>query len=98
LKIIETHKYKSELRIISFYIKRDKKSASIKFVQQLKEHINKLNEFPFKYRQSIYFNNKDIRDMVFNGYTVIYKVYSKDNMIKVLTIFNQNKKVIKIDD
>ncbi len=86
--IVETDRYKRELRDIAFFIKKDKLSASIKFVQELKESINKLINFPRKYRKSKYFEDDNIRDMIFNGYTVIYEIF--EDKIEIFTIFNQN--------
>ena len=91
MKIIESHKFKIRLRVITDYIKKDKQSASINFVKELKKNIKNLNNSPFKYRQSDYFDNKNIRDMIYMGYTVIYKVYLEENTIVIVDIFNQNK-------
>ena len=91
MKIIESHKFKIRLRVITDYIKKDKQSASINFVKKLKKNIKNLNNSPFKYRQSDYFNNENIRDMTYMGYTIIYKVYLEKNTIVVVDIFNQNK-------
>lgn len=89
--IIETSRYKSELRDIAFFIKKDKLSASIKFVQELKEGVNDLVNFPQKYRKSKYYENENIRDMTFYGHTVIYEIF--EDRIEILTIFNQNLSV-----
>ncbi len=89
MKIIETTKFKSELRDIAFYIKKDKLSASLNFVRELKKTINNLVNFPYKYRPSIYYDNKEIRDMTFKSYTIIYEIF--ENKIEILSIFNQNK-------
>jgi len=91
LKIIESHKFKIRLRVITDYIKKDKQSASINFVKKLKKNIKNLNNSPFKYKQSDYFDNENIRDMTYMGYTVIYKIYLEENTIIVVDIFNQNK-------
>jgi len=89
MRIIESVKYKTELREIAFYIRKDKKNASIAFVKELKNSINKLINFPYKNRKSIYFGSDDIRDMTFKGYTIIYEIF--ENKIEILSIFNQNK-------
>ena len=89
MKIIETKKFKKEIKTIALYIKKDKPSVSIEFVSALKEQINDLVNFPYKYRKSIYFDDENIRDMIFRGYTIIYEV--KENSIEVISIFNQNK-------
>jgi plasmid stabilization system protein ParE len=89
MKIFETKKFKKEIKTIALYIKKDKPGVSIEFVSALKEQINDLVNFPYKYRKSIYFDDENIRDMIFRGYTIIYEV--KENSIEVISIFNQNK-------
>jgi plasmid stabilization system protein ParE len=91
LKIIESHKFKIRLRIITDYIKKDKVSASINFARNLKKTIRNLGNSPFKYKQSDYFDNENIRDMTSMGYTVIYKVYVEEQTIVIVDIFNKNK-------
>ena len=51
------------------YIALDKPSASIKFALELEELILNISHFPFKYKASIYFNDKNVRDMTYKGYT-----------------------------
>ena len=89
MKIIETKKFKKGIKTIALYIKKDKPGASIEFVSALKEQINDLVNFPYKYRKSIYFDDENIRDMVFRGYTIIYEV--KENSIEIISIFSKNK-------
>ena len=89
MKIIETNKYKSQIREITFYIKKDKSLAALNFASELKKSINNLGNFPYKYKQSIYFRNKYTRDMTFKGYTVIYQIF--EDRIEIMSIFNQNK-------
>ncbi len=43
---------------------------------------------PEKNRKSYYFNNENIRDMIFKSYTIIYEI--NENYIEIFTIFNQN--------
>lgn len=90
MKIIESKQFKDELRAISFYIKKDKLSASITFVKNLKIGIKNLLDFPYQYKKSIYFNHDEIRDMVYMGYTIVYEVNQEKNTLELLSIFNQN--------
>ncbi len=89
MSIIESLQFKDELRKIALYIKRDKKSAAVKFVTNLKEQINNLTTSPYKYRKSVYFDDDNIRDMTYYGYTIIYEI-KDDNTIIIFTIFNKN--------
>lgn len=89
MQIIETDKYKKQLKEIVFYIKKDKVTASIEFIKSLKENVNNVTNFPYKYKKSIYYENENIRDMTFEGYTIVYEVF--EDKIEIMTIFNQNK-------
>lgn len=92
MKIIESAKFKKELRDIALYIKKDKLNASVAFVKELKLNINELINFPYKNRKSFYYENENIRDMTFKGYTLIYEIF--DDRLEIFTIFNQNKPVV----
>jgi len=41
---------------------------------------------PFKFRQSIYFEDENIRDLIFKGYTVVYKVDTEKEIITIVGI------------
>ena len=91
MKIYRDNKYKHELQEILKYIAKDKITASKNFKKELDNQINTLKKFPYKFRKSIYFNDKTIRDMIFKGYTITYKVDLENKKIYILSIFNQNK-------
>jgi plasmid stabilization system protein ParE len=91
MQIIYKKTFEKQLLHIINYIAKDKVNASIKFAKELEKLIFSLPDNPLKYKLSIYFKNKDIRDMIYRGYTIIYKVNFQKNTIEVLRIFNQNK-------
>jgi len=93
LKIIETRRYKVELRDITLNIKKDKPQASVKFAKDLKKQVNNISNMPKQYRKSAYYQDENIRDMVFRGYTIIYEIY--EDTIELQTIFNQNLPTLK---
>lgn len=84
-------KFEENFNSILEYIAKDKLSASKKFRKDLFEIIINLPNNPYKFRKSFYFNDNEIRDMVFKGYTLIYEVDSNSNTIIILNIFKQNK-------
>ena len=90
MKIIESQQFKEELRAIAFYIRKDKLSASLSFVRDLKKKIKLLTDFPYQCKKSIYFNNDEIRDMVHMGYTIVYEIDKEKDTLVLLSIFNQN--------
>ena len=60
------------------YISADKPLASKKFRKDVIVLIKKLSDFPYKHRQSIFFENEDIRNLIFKGYIIIYRVKNTD--------------------
>ena len=93
MQISKLRRYKNQLTIILKHIAKDKISASENFYINLNETINELPNSPFKYRKSIYFNNENMRDMTFKGYTIIYRVNIKKDLIEIIRLFNKNKPV-----
>ena len=101
MQIIETDLFKEQRDEIVFYIAKDKKGAALKFAKdkkgaalkfakELKKSVNTLSDFPYKCRPSVYYNDENIRDMIFMGYSIIYRVNKEKNVIEILEIFNQN--------
>lgn len=93
MKIIESDLYKQRLRFITLYIKKDNQSAAVRFTKDLKKQIKNIPNMPYKYRKSNYHDDKSVRDMIYKGYTIIYKIY--DEHIKIVEIFNQNLPLLK---
>jgi plasmid stabilization system protein ParE len=87
--IIRTKKYQKELLIILKHIANDKITASRKFKKDLNEQIDNIPHFPYKYRQSFYSDDENVRDMIFKKYTIQFKIYQ--HKISILKIFNKNK-------
>jgi plasmid stabilization system protein ParE len=91
MQIKRHRKYVSNLFSILEYIAKDKVLASQKFKDDIDEKIENLINFPYKNRPSRYFENENIRDMIFKGYTIVYEVKPQEDTIEILDIFNRNK-------
>ena len=85
MKIVIENSFATPFLQILSTIAEDKKSAAIKFNKELKEKLNLLKDSPYMCRKSLYFEDEKYRDMIFRGYTIIYKV--ENDIIKVLDIF-----------
>ncbi len=91
MKIIRSRKFQINLLVTLQNIAQDKISASKNFQKELDKLINNIPNFPFKYRQSIYFNDKNVRDLIYKKHTINYEINLEENTIEILNIFNQNK-------
>jgi plasmid stabilization system protein ParE len=65
------------------YIYKDKPRAALKFRKDLIKSIKKDLKFPFHFKKSRYYDDENIRDYVFKGYTSVYKVDSKQKSILI---------------
>lgn len=78
-------KYIYGLMNILTYIKNDKPLAAKQFENRLNEQICNLIDFPLKHRKSIYFDDENYRDLIYHGYTIVYKI--ENEKILILDIF-----------
>jgi len=83
MKIKITKSFRNKLNDQVVFIAKDKPAAARKFKSDLLKLIHKIPETPYKNRKSIFFNRNDIRDLVFKGYVIVYKIDEKANEIQV---------------
>lgn len=68
------------------YIAIDSKNRANKFKHGLKAKIEALPDMPYMYRQSIYFEDKAVHDLIFKGYVIVYRVDEVKERITVIGI------------
>ncbi|HPF00774.1 MAG TPA: type II toxin-antitoxin system RelE/ParE family toxin [Bacteroidales bacterium] len=56
------------------FIANDSVKRARKFSKEILEQINKIPDNPYINRKSIYFNEESIRDLIYKGYTVVYRI------------------------
>ena len=86
MKILKSNKFNNELKNILYFIAIDSKNRAKIFKNNLIQSIKNLIFMPYKCRKSIYFNDENIRDLIFKGYTIVYKIDTSKNIIIVLGI------------
>ena len=89
MKIVYDKGFSDKFKEIWDYIAKDSKNNANNFKKELKLEIENIPHFPYKYRKSIWFDDKNIRDLIFKGYTVPYLIQA--NIIVILDIFKWNK-------
>lgn len=85
LKIVYEEQFRAQLKSILDFIARDNMYAAKAFRNGLKARFEKIPEYPEFCPKSLYFDDETIRDMVFMGYTAIYRITPDE--IRVLDIF-----------
>ncbi len=77
-----------DLQEITTFIAVDSLDRAMNFEQELKEKMKIITTNPYAFRKSVNFNDEDIRDFIFKGYTIPYLV--KKDTILILGIYKSN--------
>ena len=91
MHIDTSHRYGIELNAILDFIGKDSPRNALDFARKLEAKINDLPHFPYKCRQSQKSDGTDIRDLIFHGYVIPYRVNMAKNQIEILGIFSENE-------
>jgi len=91
IKFLESFTSKIDQQID--YIAKDKPLAARTFKQNVFSLISDIPKFPYKHRKSIYFDNSEIRDLVYKGYKIIYRINNENNTIEIFGFINMENKL-----
>ena len=73
--------------IFQFISRNDTAVKAESFLKELKMQIGTLDNLPFRCRKSYYTDKSDTYDLIYKGYTIVYKVL--ENTVHILTVFRQ---------
>lgn len=92
MKIKFTTEFRDKLNRQIDFIASDKPGAARIFKNELLVRIRSIASMPFSNRRSVFFDDDTIRELVFKGYIVVYKVDKEEKVIKVFgfTKFEEN--------
>lgn len=79
-------RFETQLRFIA----NDSPKNAQKFKNELLQQINSLRLHPLKCRKSIYFDDDSVRDLVYKGYTIVYRIVEDKIEIFGLTKYQEN--------
>ena len=86
MKVKLTIEFNFDLKEIVNFIAKDKPIAARKFKVELIKKMQKDLKQPFLFKKSIYFEDENIRDYVFKGYTVVFKIDAQLQTVSVVAI------------
>jgi len=95
MQIVKEETFLISLQTIIHFIAEDSINRALDFEKKLREKLETLDNFPYKCRQSIYFENEEIRDYIFMGYVVPYFIDVRNDRIVILDIIKYQSKDIK---
>ena len=90
MKIVYEEQFRNQLQDIVVFIARDNPCAARQFRHSLKSRIENIPEQPLACRKSCYFDDDSLRDLIFMGYTAVYRITPDE--IRMLDLFKwQNR-------
>jgi plasmid stabilization system protein ParE len=84
-------RFNDELFTIYLYIADDSIIQADLFISKLKSSIQNIPIMPYRHRQSSKLDDKEVRELVYEGYVVVYRINQLHNQIVILGIFSANK-------
>jgi len=91
MQILKTSKFFIELEVIIDFIAQDSFNRAEIFKNGLDTKVNNLPNFPYKCRRSLKSNDKNVRDLIYLGFVIPYRVNTAQNTIVILGIFSENE-------
>jgi len=91
MHIYKTARFFFELENILDFIAKDSFDRAEQFKSNLDNKILAIELFPYKYRQSTKSKDDTVRDLIFHGYVVPYRVNQKNDKIEIIGIFSENE-------
>lgn len=65
------------------YISYDSPARARKFKNDLIKQIKKISKNPYSFRKSVYFEDEKIRELIFKGYCVVFRINESENSLEV---------------
>lgn len=88
MKIIYSLRFEDEFLEVYRFIAFDSPNRADDFMRKVKQAIDSIVDMPYKHRKSNKLNDESVRELVFKGYIIPFKI-EKDKIL-ILGIFNQN--------
>jgi plasmid stabilization system protein ParE len=91
IRIVRNRKFTIQLQNILRFIALDKRSAALDFQHDLDAKFQLLKIQPMMGRVSLYADDENVRDLIYNGYTIVYEI-KDEQTIRILEIFKWQDK------
>lgn len=91
IRILESFSVKLNSQVK--YIAKDKPIAARKFKKGVIAAIKTISKMPYKNRKSIYFKDNEIRDLIFKGYKIVYRINKPKDCIEIFGFVNHQNKL-----
>ena len=75
MKVVYNQESIDNLISIKKYIQKvDSSTSANRFISEIRKQIKTITFMPYKYRKSLFYDDDNVRDMIFKGYTIVYYI------------------------
>ena len=90
MKIVYKETFVKRLEKQLIYLSENSPKSARKLKAELIKRIKEIPENPYLFRKSIYFENDLIRDLIYKGYTIVFRINNNQIEIFGFTRFQEN--------
>jgi len=98
MKLVLSQNFEQRLIEICDFIALDNRSRAINFGDMLLSEIESIVDMPLAYRIDPNANRQDVRNLIYKGYVVVFRIDKIAGEIRVLDIFKENLPKGNYDD
>lgn len=91
MRIEYSPRFNDELFAIYLFIAEDSITQADLFISKLKTTIEKIPSMPYRHRQSLKSDDKEVRELIYEGYIIVYRIVKSDKRIDIIGIFSENE-------
>lgn len=88
MNIVFTENFEIRLKAILDFIALHSVSRAVLFHDELYTKIAKIPQMPYSFRKNQLLNDENVRDMIYKGYVVVFKIVPES--IIILSIYKHN--------
>lgn len=90
MEIVKSSHFENQLFEIADFIAKDSVKRAFDFIDELDGLLRNLDPFPYRCRRSIYYDDEDIRDLIFKGYCIPYRIEEKRIIVLGIVKYRPN--------
>lgn len=91
MRVIKSPRFDAEIEHIIDFISEDSPRRALRFYNELLNKLEAIPSNPYRYRKRPKINDKNIRELIFKGYTVPFYIDTAHEVIVILGIFSTNE-------
>lgn len=90
MNIVYNSEFYASLDEIVDFIAQDSTKRATKFKDEILSQIDRISFMPFSYPKNRYYNDENIRNLIFKGYKVLFYISISNDEIVVFGIYKSN--------